>query len=172
VVKAVIVIKEKTMSDSNPSNPAAANRAGMGGAAAPQAPDFQQLVALLGNLMPLLLRFQTQVLEPSPLGPGYPPAPEAQLDHQAAVALTEDMIAGLLRRLSAYLDANAGQNAGLNNCVPIVAQATQSLAARNYAQAFNLIWMAYRAITTIGAADSRLPPLRGQTAADERSSVH
>ena len=29
----------------------------------PQAPEIQQLVALLGNLMPLLLRFQSQALE-------------------------------------------------------------------------------------------------------------
>lgn len=161
------------MSESNP-NPTASNRSAAGAAGSP-APDFQQLVALLGNLMPLLLRFQSQVLEPPfQFGFGHPTAPDATLDHQAAVSLVEDMIGGSLRTLSGYLDANAGQNGGLNNCVPIVAQATQNLAARNYGQAFNLIWMAYRAIITIRAADPRLPPLRagGQAASDQHSSIH
>ena len=88
---------------------------------------------------------------------------EPTLDHQAAVSLAEDMIGGLLKTLSGYLDANVGQNAGLNNCAPILAQATQNLAARNYAQALNLIWMVYRAITAIKAADPKLPPLGGQS---------
>ena len=162
------------MSESSPYNPTAANRSAAG-AAGSQPADFQQLVALLGNLMPLLLRFQLQVLEP-PLQPGFGAAGmhDALLDHQAAASLAEDMIGGSLRTLSGYLDANAGQNTGLNNCVPIIAQATQNLAARNYAQAFNLIWMGYRAVTTIRAADPRLPPLRpgGQAGSDQPSSVH
>lgn len=159
---------------SNPSGPAASNRSAAG-AAGSQPPDFQQLVALLGNLMPLLLRFQSQVLEPPfQFGLGSAGAPEPLLDHQAAVSLVEDMIGGSLRTLSGYIETNAAQNASLNYCAPIVAQATQSLAARNYAQAFNLVWMTYRAMTTIRATDARLPPLRasGQGPSDQASSIH
>jgi hypothetical protein len=121
--------------------------------------------------MPLLLRFQSQVFE-SPFQLGLA-VPEAVIDHQAAVSLVGDMVTGALRSLSAYLDANAGQNAGLNNCVPIVTQATQYAAAGHYGQALNLIGMVYRAITAIGAADSRVPPLRphGQ-GTDQPSSLH
>jgi hypothetical protein len=166
------------MSESAPYNPAGSSRssAGGAGAAGAQQPDFQQLAALLGNLMPLLLRFQLQFLQ-TPFqnegffGPGSWLQQEPLLDQQAAVSLTEDMIRGSLRTLSGYLDANAKQNEGLKQCLPIVAQATQNLAARNYAQAFNLIWMAYRAITAIRAADPRLPPLSGP-GSEQHSSVH
>ena len=151
------------------SNPSAASRSGP--AAGSQPPDLQQLVGLLGNLMPLLLRFQSQVLK-SPFQLGLA-VPEAVIDHQAAGSLVEDMVAGALRSLSTYLEANAGQNAGLSNCVPIVTQATQFLAARNYTQALNLIWMVYRAITAIAAGDSRIPPLRPRGPASEQpSSLH
>jgi hypothetical protein len=44
--------------------------------------------------------------------------------------------------------------------------------ARDYAQAFNLIWLAYRAIETIRAADPRLPPPRAASADQTLSSVH
>jgi hypothetical protein len=163
------------MSDSNPSNPTATSSRSAAAAAGLQAPDFQQLAGLLGNLMPLLLRFQSQVLEtPLQSGLGNTVVPEPMLDHQATVNLAEDIISGSLRTVSGYLEANAGQHAGLNNCIPIVSQATRSFAARNYAQAFNLIWMAYRAITTIQATDPRLPPLRasGQASSEQASSVH
>jgi hypothetical protein len=154
---------------SESSNPSTSSRSGA--AAGAQPPDLQQLVGLLGNLMPLLLRFQSQVLE-SPFQLGLA-VPEAVIDHQAAVSLVEDMVTGALRSLSAYLDANAGQNAGLKNCVPIVTQATQCVVVRDYAQALNLIWMVYRAITAIGAADPRIPPLppRGH-GTDQPSSLH
>jgi hypothetical protein len=164
------------MSESNPNYSAASNPSG--GAAVgsqPQPPDFQQLVALLGNLMPLLLHFQSQVREPpfqAVLGNAM--VPEPVLDHYAAISLVEDIIAGSLRSLSGYLEANAAQNASLNNCIPIVAQATHCFAAHNYAQALNLIWAAYRAITTIRAVDPRIPPLRpgGQPPSDQPSSIH
>jgi hypothetical protein len=165
---------ETSMSEFNPSNPAASNRSAAG-AAGSQPPDFQQLVGLLGNLMPLLLRFQLQVLEPPfQYGPGNLGVPEPLLDQQAAVSLVEDIIGVPLRALSSYIEANAEQNASLNDCAPIIAQAKQNLATRNYTQAFNLVWMAYRAITTIRAADPRLPPLRagGQTQSDQVSSIH
>jgi hypothetical protein len=140
--------------------------------AAGSPPDFQQLVGLLGDLMPLLLRFQSsQVLEqPFQGGVGQSFLQQPTLDHQAAVSLAEDMIGELLKKLSGYLTANAGQNAGLNNCTPILTQATQNLAARNYAQALNLTWMIYRAVTTIRAGDPKLPPLGGQSS-DQHSSA-
>lgn len=154
------------MSEANPYNPSSSRSTAAG-----SPPDFQQLVGLLGDLMPLLLRFQSQVLEQpyqGGLGQSFPQEPT--LDHQAAVSLAEDMVGGLLKTLSRYLDANTGHNAGLNNCTPILDQAKQNLAARNYAQALNLIWMVYRAITTIRAADSKLPPLGGQSS-DQHSSA-
>ena len=151
---------------SNPSAAAASQR---------QSPDIQQLVGLLGNLMPLLLRFQSQVLEPEfPVGSGSGVVPDPALDHQAAVNLVANVTSDSLRTLSAYLEANAGRHAGLESCVPIVTQAVHRFAARDYAQAFDLIWMAYRAIETFRAADPRIPPLRagGQAPSDQASSIH
>ena len=145
------------MSDPNPS-------------AAPsgesQTPDVQQLIALLGNLMPLLLRFQSQVQEspfqggPFQGGLGNIAAPNPALDQQAAVNLIGDITAASLRNLSAYLETNAGQHASLLGCVPIVTQAAHQFGARDYTQAFNLIWHAYRVITSMRAADPRIPPLQ------------
>jgi hypothetical protein len=71
------------MSDSNPS---AATAAGL-----QQSPEIQQLIGLLGNLMPLLLRFQTPGLEqPFLAGAGSFPVPDPALDQQAAVNLVSD----------------------------------------------------------------------------------
>jgi hypothetical protein len=154
------------MSQANPFNPTSSRSTVAG---SPR--DFQQLAGLLGDLMPLLLRFQSQVLEqPFQGGVGQSFLQESTLDHQAAVSLAEDMIGGLVKRLSGYLDANAGQNVNLNNCTLVLTQATQNLAARNYAQALNLIWMVYRAVTTIRAGDPKLPPLGGQSP-DQHSSA-
>jgi hypothetical protein len=149
----------------NPSAPAAAQ---------PQPSDVQQLVGLLGNLMPLLLRFQSQGFEQQPF-PGSTDnfvIPNPALDHQAAENLVTDIIAGSLRRLSGYLEANAGRYGGLENGVPIVTQAARRFAARDYAEAFNLIWLAYRTIETVRVTDPQLPPLRagGQASADQTSS--
>jgi hypothetical protein len=149
------------MSISNPS------------AAQPQSPDIQQLVGLLGNLMPLLLRFQSQAPEqPFQAVPGNFAVPNPALDRQAAESLIGDMIAESLRTLSAYLEANAGLYAGLENCIPIVTQAAHRFAARDYAQAFNLVWLAYRAIETIRAADPRIPPPRAAFSDQTSSSLH
>jgi hypothetical protein len=142
-------------------------------ASQPQPSDIAQLVGLLSNLMPLLLRFQSQALEqPFQAGPGNAVIPNPALDHQAAENLIADIIAGSLRTLSAYLEANAGRHAGLESCVPIVTQAAHRFAARDYAEAFNLIWLAYRAIETIRATDPQIPPLRagGWASADQTSS--
>ena len=154
-------------------------------ASQPGSPDIQQLVGLLGNLMPLLLRFQSQGFQPQGLeqqgleqpfqgAPGNAWMPNPALDHRAAENLIGDMTAGSLRALSAYLEANAGRHAALESCVPIVTQAAQRFAARDYGEAFNLIWLAYRAIETIRAADQQIPPLRsGSTPVDQTSSsVH
>ena len=138
-------------------------------ASQPQSPDIQQLVGLLGSLMPLLLRFQSQTLEqPFQAGPDNFVVPNPALDRQAAENLIGDMIAESLRTLSAYLETNAGRHAGMESCVPIVTQAAHRFAARDYAQAFNLIWLAYRAIETIRTADPRIPPPRA--ASDQTSS--
>src|SRR6266704_2235335 len=149
------------MSVSNPS------------AAQPQSPDIQQLVGLLGNLMPLLLRFQSQAPEqPFQAVPGNFVVPNPALDRQAAENLIGDMIAESLRTLSAYLETNAGLHAGLEGCVPNVTQAAHRFAARDYAQAFNLIWLTYRAIETIRAADPRIPPPRAAASDHTSSSIH
>src|SRR5712671_3124903 len=147
-------------------------------ASQPPSPVIQQLVGLLGSLMPLLLRFQSQTFQPQTLEQPFQTmqgnlqsnlqgnfaAPNPALDHQAAENLIGDMIAESLRALSTYLEANAAQHAGLESCVPIVTQAAHSFAARDYAQAFNLIWLTYRTIETIRAGDPRLPlPRQGST---------
>jgi hypothetical protein len=154
------------MPDSNPSASAAAG---------PQSPNMQQLAALLGSLMPLLQRFQSQVLEePARVGPGHVVVPNPALDHQAAVNLVGDFIAVSLRTLSSYLEANAERYAGLDGCVPIVTLAAHRFAAHDYAHAFDLIWQAYRVIATIRAADPAIPPLQagGQAPSDQTSSLH
>lgn len=150
------------------SNPSAA------AAAASQPPDVAQLVTLLGSLMPLLLRFQSQVLEPPfQVGPGNAAALDPALDHQAAVNLVGDITADSLRNLSAYLENHAGRHPGLESCVPIVTQAARSFAARDYAQSFNLIWQAYRMIAMIRAGDPQLPSLRpAGPASSDQSSIH
>jgi len=120
--------------------------------------ETQTLIALLGNLMPLLMRLQSQ---PAPLAPGYGvTVPNPMLDHQAAVNLVEDITTDSLRTLSAWLEAHAGRQPGVETCVPIVTQAAHCFAARDYAQAFALIWQAYRAIALLRANNPQLPPLR------------
>jgi hypothetical protein len=142
-------------------------------ASQPQSPDIQQLVGLLGSLMPLLLRFQSQTLEqPFQAVPGNFGVPNPALDRQAAENLIGDMIAESLRTLSAYLETNAGRHAGLESCVPIVTQAAHKFAVRDYAQAFNLIWLTYRAIETIRTADPRIPPPRAASLDQTSSSIH
>ena len=169
------------------SNPSATT------ASQPPTPDIQQLVGLLGNLMPLLLRLQSQAFPqegfPSQGFPsqGFPSQafepsfqggfgnfaiPNPALDRQAAENFIGDIITEQLRTLSTYLEANAGQYAGLQNSVPIVTQAAHRFAARDYAQAFNLIWLAYRAIETARVADPKVPPPRAASGDQTLSSVH
>jgi hypothetical protein len=154
--------------------------------------DTQTLIALLNNLMPLLLRFQAQafgqpmvgtpmfgpqtfgpqtIAGPQTFGPSWTPAaaalmaPQPVIEHQAAVNLVGDITADALRTLSGFLETNAGRYPGLENCVPIVTQAAHSFAAHDYAQAFGLVWQAYRLITMLRAANPQLPPLRAAAAA-------
>ncbi|PWT87568.1 MAG: hypothetical protein C5B56_10185 [Proteobacteria bacterium] len=149
------------MSDSKPSAATTSQR------------DIQQLVGLLSNLMPLLLRLQSQAFEPPfRTMPGNFPVPNPVLDHQAAENMIGDMIAESLRSLSDYLEANAAQHAGLENCVSIVTQAANRFTERDYAQAFNLIWLAYRTIEAARAADPRLPLLRQASIDRTQSSIH
>ena len=125
--------------------------------------DTQTLIALLGNLMPLLMRLQSQGM---PFAPGYSVMPtNPMLDHQAAVNLVEDITAESLRTLSAWLEAHAGRQPGVETCVPIVTQAAHCFVAHDYAQAFALIWQAYRAIALLRANNPQLPPLRGASEA-------
>jgi hypothetical protein len=152
------------MSASNPSAATASQ-------SQPVNPDIEQLVGLLSGLMPLLLHFQSQTQQ-QPYQAGNFVVPDPALDRQAAESLIGDMIAESLRTLSAYLEANAGLYAGLQSCVPIVTQAAHRFAARDYAQAFNLIWLMYRAIETIRTADPRIPPPRAAASDQTPSSIH
>jgi len=148
------------------SNPSAAT-------ASQQQPDIQQLIGLLGSLMPLLLRFQSQIPEQSfQAVPGNFAIPNPALDRQAAENLIGDMIAESLRTLAVYLEANAGLHTGLQGCIPIVTQAAHRFAARDYAEAFNLIWLAYRAIETVRTTDPRIPPPRAASSDQTSSSIH
>lgn len=132
-------------------------------AANPHAPaqDTQKLIALLGNLMPLLLRIQSQGVEaPGPFAEPNLMLDNPIVDQQAATSLVEDITADSLRTLSAYLDIYAGRFPGLDNCVAVVTEAAHRFKARDYAQAFGLIWQAYRVITALRAANPQLPPPR------------
>ena len=103
------------------------------------------------------------------------PATRVRVDFgsdQAAEHFIGDIMTEQLRTLSAYLEANAGQYAGLQNSVPIVTQAAHRFAARDYAQAFNLIWLAYRAIEAARLADPKVPPPRAASVDQTLSSVH
>jgi hypothetical protein len=109
------------------SDSAAANAANPHGTAQ----DAQKLIALLGNLMPLLLRIQAQGGEA--FGPFAQPnlmLDNPLIDQQAATNLVEDITAESLRTLSAYLDIYASRFPGLDNCVTIVTQAAHRLKAR------------------------------------------
>jgi hypothetical protein len=140
--------------------------------ASAQSPDTQTIIGLLDGLMPLLLQLQSQYpgqgyfgqVGPAPsdfgIGPGNLAPPNPMLDHQAASEMIEDINASALRTLSTYLENYAGQRAGLANAVPLVTQAARCFAARDQAQAFALIWQAYRAISIARAIDPQLPPPR------------
>ena len=109
--------------------------------------------SLLQDIMPILARLQTRSPH-SPIAglPGMAPS-----ETVAAVALVADLGADSLRRLTAYLDEEAGGHEGLEHCVPLVSSAAQALGARDYALAFTLIFECYRTIAMLRLADPRLP---------------
>jgi hypothetical protein len=132
-------------------------------------PDTQALIALLSSLMPLLQRMQIQIgAMPAPpfthTQSNFAPAnlfiQNPLIDQQAAVAFIEDITADTLRNLSGYLEAHAEQHGELERCVGLVTQAARCFAAREYAQAFELIWQAYRVVAAARAANPQLPPVR------------
>jgi hypothetical protein len=144
----------------SPANPSAAGAA----TSEQKSADVQQLFGLLGSLMPLLVRFQSPPFAfggnlSGNLG-GIPSLSQPALEHQAAVNLVGDMTALTLRNLATYIQTNVSKYASLESCVPVVTQAEQSLAARDFAQAFDLMWQAYRMIAFIRATDQQIPPLR------------
>ena len=108
---------------------------------------------VLQDILPVLARLQTRAPQTSQPGPSSPVSAEAA----AAVALVSDMAADSLRRLTAYLDANAGKFAALENCVPLVTTAAHALAARDYARCFTLIFDVYRTLAIVRADDPDLP---------------
>ena len=142
------------------------------------APDTQTIIGLLDGLMPLLLQLQLQYPgqsqypgqgyfgQPGPIPPDFgiglnnPAALNPMLDHRAASEMVEDINASALRTLSTYLENYANQHAALANAVPQVTQAARCFAMRDQAQAFALIWQAYRTIAIARAIDPQLPPPR------------
>jgi hypothetical protein len=141
----------------------------------PSAQDTKRLIALLGNLMPLLLRVQAYGVEqPSPFAFTGSMPENPILDQQAATNLIEDITADSLRTLSTYLEIYAEQYSGLSNCVALVTQAAHCFAARDYAQSFGLIWQAYRVITALRASNPQLPPPRAaaQSASASTTQLH
>jgi hypothetical protein len=136
-------------------------------------PETQTLIALLSSLMPLLQRMQSQmsafslmppdqflVGQGNPVGQPNPAVQNPIVDHQAAVSFVEDITADSLRNLSTYLDAHAEHYSELGSCVAVVTQAASCFAMRDYAQAFGLIWQAYRVIAAARMANPKLPTLR------------
>jgi hypothetical protein len=141
----------------------------------PSTPDQQALVGLLESLVPLLMRLQSQTAgHPFPFLPPDPVIQSNTLDHQAAVAFTEDIIAGSLRDLASYLEANTSRYQGLEPCAGIINLAKQTFAARDYSQSFALILQAYRAVTALRAVRPELPPIREtrQAGNSSASQVH
>jgi hypothetical protein len=129
---------------------------------ADQGRDVQTLISLLGDMMPVLLRIQS-VGQTTGIG-STDIALNPMLDRQAAINFVENTAADALQTLSLYVEQRTAQSSGADMCRPIVTQATNCLAAHDYAQTFNLIWHAYRLITALRAVNPQLPPLRSAAA--------
>ena len=115
--------------------------------------DLRMLAGVLNDIMPVLTRLQSRAPQ---LAGARSEGPQS-LESQAAVAFVSDLGADSLRRLTAYLDANVGNYDELENCAGIVAAAARALAARDYAQAFTLLFEVYRTIAVMRAEDPRAP---------------
>jgi hypothetical protein len=123
--------------------------------------DVQTLIGLLNGLMPLLQRAQSAAHGQA----SWPPhllAMNPVLDHRAGVTLVENIIADQLSVLTAYIEANAAQVPVLENGKTSVAKAEHCRALGDYAQAFDLVFDCYRAITQLRAANPQLPALQAQ----------
>lgn len=115
--------------------------------------DLRALASVLQDIMPVLARIQTRSTQSPGLGfPG-----QTSVETAAAVALVSDLGADSLRRLTAYLDANAEKFQGLESCAPFVASAARALAARDYAQAFTHLFEVYRIIAVLRSDDPAIP---------------
>jgi hypothetical protein len=133
--------------------------------------DTQALIGLLENLVPLLLRFQTNAFGTEGQGTWRPVgAHAAHLEQQAAIAFTEDIILDSLRNVSAYLQRNAGRYPGLDTYNGVVAQARQALEVHDYQSALALILEAYRAITVVRAIRPELPPIRERAQSEQNAA--
>ena len=129
--------------------------------------DTQALIGLLENLVPLLLRFQNDAFgQQGALANGN----AAQLEQQAAVAFTEDIILDSLRNVSAYLQSNGDRYPGLDTYGGVVEQARRAFDARDYQSALGLILQAYRAITIVRSIRPELPPIRERTQSEQKES--
>ena len=132
--------------------------------------EIQALIGLLENLVPLLLRFQTDAFgqqSPSYLAGGN----AALLEQQAAIAFTEDIILDSLRNVSAYLEKNAARYPGLETYNGVAEQARKAFAVRDYQSAFAQILQTYRAIAVVRSIRPELPPIRERTQSDTTTSA-
>jgi hypothetical protein len=115
--------------------------------------DLRMLAGVLNDIMPVLARIQAR--SPQTAAPGS--YGQMSLETLAAISFVSDLGGDSLRRLTAYLDANATKFEGLQNCAPIVAGAARALAARDYAQAFTLLFDVYRTIAVLRDDNPELP---------------
>ncbi len=117
--------------------------------------NLHTLASVLQDIMPVLDRIQNR--SPHSGAPGYFGFGQMSVETLAAIALVSDMGADSLRRLTAYLDANAERFPGLEDCAPLVATAARALAARDYAQAFTLLFDVYRTIAVMRLDNPKMP---------------
>jgi len=137
--------------------------------------DLRVVAALLRDVLPVLTRIQSRSSQSTASVQFGQMSPEAV----AAVALVSDLAADNLRRLTAYLDANAEKHEGLESCAPLVANAARALAARDYSQCFNLLFDVYRNIAILRMDDPKMSfpgsgkdfSMNGRNARDAHSDV-
>jgi hypothetical protein len=155
------------ISDSLASNTASAQ---------PQTQDVQTLITLLGDLVPLLLRVQSQSNLGAQAFLGGQAFSGAQasllasaelisnplLDQQAAVNFVENIATDAIHTVSNYLESRVAQHRELEVIRPILSQASNALAVHDHAQSFNSIWQAYRLIAALRSVNPQLPPPRSE----------
>ena len=115
--------------------------------------DSRFVAAVLRDVLPVLARIQSR----SPQSAASASFGQMSTETLAAVAFVSDLGADSLRRLTAYLEANAEKFDGLESCAPLVAHAARALAARDYGQCFNLLFDVYRAIALLRTEEPKLP---------------